>query len=228
MKSKYLVTAVLLLLIYISEQNIEVEVEVEVVEKEGVLLLETSKTLRNSLFLHAVSSVLHAGKDAVIVDDIVFNYLKEASVDVVVIYCRLNAKQQLVVHQSLCLIIHSLSSVQRLISGDSSNNTSSIGSGGSSSSGSIVINSAKSGNNSSSGDNSDSNTSLLSLLSEYLDEIIPTILLRTISRKVDGEEMFVDPSFILILAEKTGVCVCFTVCMCIFVRCFCEGGRECV
>lgn len=182
------------------------------------------------MFLHALSNIIHTSPE-VIISTAVLTYLQQASIDVIVAYSRFQQKQQLYVQRTLCLVMQGLSWAVRLcvkndgegsINGidrrnyhdtdymntDNGNNCDDDG----------IVGLHQNDRNNDNRDNRahilsnliSANPSTSSLLDEYLDEIIPALLIRTVSRRAQNEEVVVDQAFLMALTEGiNGVSVTF-------------------
>ena len=146
---------------------------------DGVLRLGTGAAGRTSLFLNSVASILFAVRGSFTASPAILSFLEKSSVDVIVGYSRFHQKQQIIVQRALCLILYSLDNSKYGINDSSGDN---------------VLNSIK----------SDSLSATSSMLVEYLDEIIPALLLRTISRTASGENVILNQSLLQLLTEGTG------------------------
>ena len=147
---------------------------------DGVLRLSTGAAGRTSLFLNSVASILFAVRGSFTASPVILSFLQKSSVDVIVGYSRFHQKQQIIVQRALCLILYSLDNSTYGINDSSGNN---------------ILKSVK----------SDSLSATSSMLVEYLDEIIPALLLRTISRTASGENVILNQSLLRLLAEGTGL-----------------------
>lgn len=199
-------------------------------EEYGVLRLKTSTAVRTSLFLHAAASIIYSSQGSLAMPPSIMSYLYRASTDIIVAYCRLNSKQQITVHKALCFLLygldpknghHSLSNTQSTNNSDTSK-TRNTG-----------VKKIQKETNLSRSDyrNNDSNnmdrapmnstSSQLhssvesaesmgpeSLLAAYLDNVLPTLLLRTLSRRVDEEDAVVNPALLSLLIERIGGGLC--------------------
>jgi hypothetical protein len=155
---------------------------------DGVLQLSTGAAGRTALFLNSVANILFAVRGSLTSDPVILSFLQKSSVDVIVGYSRFHQKQQIIVQKALCLVLYSLE--------DSTYGHNDNGYDGS---GSMVSNSIKTSSTSTSSSSLSS-----SLLVDYLNEIIPALLLRTISRTAIGENVILNQSLLKILTEGTG------------------------
>ena len=164
---------------------------------DGVLQLSTGAASRTALFLNSVANILFAVRGSLMANTVILSFLKKSSVDVIVGYSRFHQKQQIIVQKALCLVLYSLEdSTYGHKVNDNDNNNDNYNGGDSS--GDMVSNSIKSTSSSSSTSFSSS------VLVDYLNEIIPALLLRTISRTANGENVILNQSLLKILTEGTG------------------------
>ena len=156
---------------------------------DGVLQLSTGAAGRTALFLNSVANILFAVRGSLTADPVILSFLQKSSVDVIVGYSRFHQKQQIIVQKALCLVLYSL---EDSTYGDRTSDN------GDDSSGDMVLNSIKSSSTSTSSSLSSS------VLVDYLNEIIPALLLRTISRTAIGENVILNQPLLKILTEGTG------------------------